>query len=116
MRGRVPHIGDAGDDLHRASFHIISGRDETTQMRSREIGSGGSEAGVEFYHLAVIAGCGADGNRSISRKWGPATFIIARSVGSVGKTMRTLVAVQYHAGRRHKLIFPHLPIRGAQYV
>jgi len=55
-------IGDADDDLHRAAFDIIGGRDETTQMRGREIGPGRGQAGVELCHLPLIAGCGADGN------------------------------------------------------
>ena len=46
----VLQIGDADDDLHRAAFDIIGGRDETTQMRGREIGPGGGQAGVELCH------------------------------------------------------------------
>jgi hypothetical protein len=56
------HIGDADDDLHRAAFDIIGGRDETTQLRRREIGSGRGQTGVEVGHFPLIAGCGADGN------------------------------------------------------
>ena len=47
----VLQIGDADDDLHRAAFDIIGGRDETTQMRGREIGPGGGQAGVEVGHF-----------------------------------------------------------------
>ena len=37
----APEIGNADNDLHRAAFDIIGGRDETTQLRGREIGPGG---------------------------------------------------------------------------
>jgi hypothetical protein len=43
---------------------------------------------------------------------GLADIGIAHRVGRVGKTMRVVVFVRDHAGRWHKLIFPHLPIRG----
>ncbi len=62
MRRRATHIADSEDDLHRAAFDIIGRRDETTQMRGREIGPGRGEAGVEFCHPPLIAGCDADGN------------------------------------------------------
>jgi hypothetical protein len=45
-----------------------------------------------------------------SLTYGSATIIIACPVGSVGKMMRVVVAVQDHAGRWHKIIFPHLPV------
>ena len=48
-----------------------------------------------------------------SLTYGFAEISIAHPVGSVGRTLRVVVAVQDHAGRWHKLIFPHLPIRGA---
>jgi len=48
-----------------------------------------------------------------SLTYASATIIINRPVGRVGKTMRAVVAVQDHAGRWHKLIFPHLPMIGA---
>src|SRR5208337_4533131 len=68
----VLQIGDADDDLHRAAFDIIGGRDETTQLRGREIGPGGCQAGVGLCHLAVITGCVADGNRvALRQKGGP---------------------------------------------
>ena len=63
----VLQIGDADDDLHRAAFDIIGGRDETTQMRGREIGPGGGEAGVEVGHSLLIAGCAANSNWSALR-------------------------------------------------
>ncbi len=56
----VLQIGDADDDLHRAAFDIIGGRDETAQMRGCEIGPGGGEAGVEVCHFPLIAGCWVD--------------------------------------------------------
>jgi hypothetical protein len=39
-------------------------------------------------------------------------IMIARPVGRVGKTIRAVVAVQDHSGNWHKIIFPHLPVRG----
>jgi hypothetical protein len=43
-----------------------------------------------------------------SLTYGSATIIINHPVGRVGKTMRAVVAVQDHAGRWHKIIFPHV--------
>jgi hypothetical protein len=51
-----------------------------------------------------------------SLTYGSADIFITHPVGSVGKTMRAVVAVQDHLGRWHKLIFSHLPIRGAPTV
>ena len=48
--------------------------------------------------------------RSLTK--GSATIIIDRPVGSIGKMMRAVVRVQDHAGRWHKLVFPHLPMIG----
>jgi hypothetical protein len=45
-----------------------------------------------------------------SLTYGSASFLINQPVGHVGKTMRAVVAVQDHAGRWHKLIFPPLTI------
>jgi antitoxin ParD1/3/4 len=56
----VLQIGDADDDLHRAAFDIIGGRDETAQMRGCEIRPGGGQAGIELCHPPLIDGCGAD--------------------------------------------------------
>jgi hypothetical protein len=39
-------------------------------------------------------------------------IMIARPVGRAGKTIRAVVAVQDHSGNWHKIIFPHLPVRG----
>lgn len=64
----VLQIGDADDDLHRAAFDIIGGRDETAQLRGCEIRPGGGQAGVELCHPPLIAGCGADGNWSVLRQ------------------------------------------------
>ncbi len=76
MRRRATHIADSEDDLHRAAFDIIGGRDETAQMRSRKIRPGGSEAGVALCHLAVITGCGA-GSVNLFIDETPLAFLIS---------------------------------------
>jgi hypothetical protein len=48
-----------------------------------------------------------------SLTYASATIIINHPVGRVAKAMRTVVAVQDHAGRWHKIIFPHLQVIGA---
>jgi antitoxin ParD1/3/4 len=76
----VLQIGDADDDLHRAAFHIIGGRDETAQMRGREIGPGGGQAGVELCHPPLIAGCGADAKVSCDFPVKMGVFMIRKSM------------------------------------
>ncbi len=76
MRRRATHIADSEDDLHRAAFDIIGGRDDTTQMRGREIGPGGGEAGVELCHPPLIAGYGAEGNWSVLRQRRPNALVV----------------------------------------
>jgi hypothetical protein len=49
-----------------------------------------------------------------SLTYGSAMIIINHPVGRVGKTMRAVVAVQDHAGRWHKIVFPRLPVEGTQ--
>ncbi|MGO9236857.1 MAG: hypothetical protein ACLP4V_23315 [Methylocella sp.] len=47
-----------------------------------------------------------------SLTYGSATVMVDRPVGSIGKAIRAVVSVQDHSGHWHKIIFPHLPVRG----
>lgn len=47
-----------------------------------------------------------------SLTYGDAHITIDHPVGRLGKPMRAVVAFQDHAGRWHKLVFPHLPMIG----